>query len=96
MRYTYTITNMVLNEIVYVGSSHNPKKRFYAHKWRALNVNQNKTYSRYAIKPIHYHMAEFGIDNFLFEVVRDYDCEAELQEQLNPRYCVKKQKTKTL
>ena len=92
MKYTYTITNTVLNEIVYVGSSNNPEKRFYAHKWRARNINQNKPYGKYAMKLLHYHMAEFGVDNFIFSVVADYNCEGELQEQLKPSCCIKYEK----
>ena len=90
--YTYTITNEIMNEIVYVGSTSNPRKRFYAHKWRANNVNNNKCYQKYAFKPIHYHMAEFGIENFSFSIVADNNCEAELQEQIKPLCCVKYEK----
>jgi len=89
MRYTYTITNTLLNQIIYVGSSKNPEKRFYAHKWRANNISRDKPYKKYAMKPLHYHMAEFGIDNFVFAVVADYDCEAQLQEQIKPLCCMR-------
>ena len=41
-------------------------------------------------------MAEFGIENFVFSIVADNDCEAQLQEQNKPRFCVKYEKVPTL
>jgi len=89
MKKTYVVYNTILDKIVYVGSSKNPEKRFYAHKWRANNIENGKSYSKYAMKPLHHHMNEFGVDNFSFEVVSDENIEVELQETLKPICCIK-------
>lgn len=85
--YTYTITNTVLGEIVYVGKSVNPQSRWKVHKSCVKCIG--KPNERYVVQNIHYHMAEFGIENFVFSVFSDTDCEAQLQEQIKPRFCTK-------
>lgn len=85
--YTYTITNNVLGEIVYVGKSINPKNRWKVHKSNAKSIGNSN--ERFVVYNLHRHIAEFGIENFLFQVVANYDCEAELQEQLKPICCMK-------
>jgi len=85
--YTYTITNTVLGEIVYVGKSVNPDSRWKVHKSCVNCIG--KSNERFVVQNIHYHMAEFGIENFVFSVFSDTDCEAQLQEQIRPICCVK-------
>ena len=85
--YTYTIFNKVLNEVVYVGKSINPKNRWKVHKSCARSIG--KTNEKFTVKKIHHHMNEFGIENFVFSIVANYDCEGQLQEQIKPRCCMK-------
>ena len=89
MKKTYVVYNTILDEIVYVGSSKNPERRFYDHKWRASNIESGKSYSKYTMKPLHHHMNKFGVNNFFFEVVSDENIEVELQETLKPICCIK-------
>lgn len=85
--YTYTIKNILLNEVIYVGKSKNPKQRWASHKSSVKSIG--KTNEKFVVKPLHYHMNEYDIKNFLFEVVADYNCEGELQEKLKPLCNVK-------
>ena len=85
--YTYTITNTVLGTIVSVGKSINPEHRWKVHKSCAKCIG--KPNEKFVVQNIHYHMAEFGVENFVFSVFADFDCEAQLQEQIRPIYCVK-------
>jgi hypothetical protein len=85
--YTYTITNTVLGTIVYVGKSINPKHRWKVHKSCVKCIG--KPNEKFVVQNIHYHIAEFGIENFVFSVFADFDCEAQLQEQIRPICCVK-------
>jgi len=89
--YTYTITNIVTNEIVYVGKSINPEHRWKVHKSCVRSIG--KSNEKFVVQSIHYHMSEFGIENFVFSVFADIDCEAQLQEQIKPRCCIKYEKT---
>ena len=89
MKKTYVVYNTILDKIVYVGSSVDPEKRFYAHKWRAQNILEGKTYSKYVMKPIHYHLHQYGIENFRFEIVSNDNIERELQQTLKPICCIK-------
>jgi len=88
--YTYTITNTILETIVYVGKSTNPQKRWAVHK--SCVKSAGKANQKFVMKKIHYHMAEFGIENFVFSIFADCDCEAQLQEQINPLCNIKKEK----
>lgn len=85
--YTYTITNTVLSEIVYVGKSVNPEHRWKVHKSCVKCIG--KPNERFVVQSIHYHMAQFGIENFVFSVFSDINCEAQLIEQLRPMCNVK-------
>lgn len=91
--YTYIITNTITNEIVYVGKSMNPKNRWRVHKSCVKCIG--KPNERFVVQNIHYHMAEFGLENFIFSIVADSDCEAQLQEQIKPRFCIKYEKVPT-
>ncbi len=88
--YTYTITNTILEQIVYVGKSVNPQHRWKVHKSCVKCIG--KSNEKFVVKNIHYHIAEFGVENFVFSVVSDFDCEAQLQEQIKPICCMKYEK----
>jgi hypothetical protein len=85
--YTYTITNTVLGEIVYVGKSTNPEHRWSVHKSCVKCIG--KPNERFVVQHIHYYMGHCGIENFQFDVVSDTNCEAQLIEELRPMCNVK-------
>ena len=60
MHYLYRITNQ-LNGKVYIGQS-NSKRRWSQHKYFARHPEQTGQY-------IHYAMAKYGVDNFVFETI---------------------------
>ncbi len=85
--YTYTITNKLNGEVVYVGKSVNPESRWSVHKSAVKCVG--KYNERFLCQYIHYYMGNCGIDNFQFDVVSDTDCEAQLIEELRPMCNIK-------
>ena len=85
--YTYTITNKLNGEVVYVGKSVNPENRWSVHKSTVKCVG--KYNERFLCQHIHYYMGNYGIDNFQFDVVSDTNCEAQLIEELRPMCNVK-------
>lgn len=89
-QYTYVIINKVLDQIVYVGRSKNPQNRWAQHKSNAKSIGNSN--ERFVVYNLHRHICEFGVENFAFQVVANYDCEAELQEQYKPICCMKYEK----
>jgi len=92
MKKTYVVYNTILDEIVYVGSSYEPEERYREHiriarKIRRLIVENINDRSR--IHPIHYHMNEFGVENFRMEIVSHSNIEGELQRRLKPKYNIR-------
>lgn len=84
MHYLYRIINQ-LNNKVYIGQTNNPDYRWYQHRSYAGNKNKHKQY-------IHYTMAKYGSENFLFEVIAicltqedTNDTESVLIKQYNSR-----------
>jgi len=80
----YQITNTITNDI-YVGKTTQPKKRFYIHKYNAIN---NKSAAH-----IHRAMRKYGIENFQFSVIEKVEKSELLNEreifwieQLKPKY----------
>jgi hypothetical protein len=88
--YTYTITNKLNGEVVYVGKSVNPELRWKVHKSCVKCVG--KYNEKFMCHHIHYYMGHCGIDNFQFDVVSDTNCEAQLIEQLSPMCNVKSER----
>jgi group I intron endonuclease len=66
--YIYKITNKINNKI-YVGKTNNPVKRFQNHISRSRTLKTNQ--------PIHFAMAKYGKDNFVFEIIETC-CDAAL------------------
>ncbi len=67
--YIYKITNLVNNK-VYIGKTYNPKKRWKDHIKTSQLSNSPKS------SVIHRAMAKYGIDNFSYEVLVEFDDEA--------------------
>jgi hypothetical protein len=92
MKKTYVVYNTILDEIVYVGSSYEPKERYKQHIRVAKQIKKlivENIDDRSKIHPIHYHMYEFGVENFRMEIVSNFNIEGELQRKLNPKYNIR-------
>ena len=76
--YVYKITNIVNNKL-YIGktSSKNPYYRFSRHKTDAFSSNEKR---RNTCPKLYNAMRSYGIDNFIFELIVEYETE---QEALN-------------
>lgn len=60
--WVYKITNTINNKC-YIGITRNIKKRWYSHKLRGRNRNDNH--------PLYNAMSKYGIDNFKFEILEE-------------------------
>lgn len=74
----YKITNKINNK-VYIGQSVDIKRRWYEHKARAFDPNNN-CYD----KPLYRSFRKHGLDNFLFEVIQE--CSVEEMNELETQY----------
>lgn len=74
----YKITNKI-NHKVYIGQSVDIKRRWYEHKTRAFDPNNN-CYD----KPLYRSFRKHGLDNFIFEVVQE--CSVEEMNILETKY----------
>ena len=78
----YKITNTITGDF-YIGSSVNIKRRWATHKCPS-KWNQHPNSKLYK------DMAQFGLDNFLFEIIEETEALKEREqyyiEQLNPNY----------
>ena len=87
MSYIYKITNTVTNK-EYIGyTSRNINRRFYEHKWEALNTSyaENKSY-------LYQSMRKYGTECFIIETVLEFD-ENKLDWKELEKYYIKKYKT---
>lgn len=77
MGYIYKITNKI-NNMMYVGltTKKRPTDRFSQHRYLARHPEQEKGRSSY----LHRAMADYGVDNFDFEVIEEVD-DALLEER---------------
>ena len=73
-KYLYKITNKI-NNMVYIGVSNNPERRFYEH----IHYNYNYT------SLIHRAIQKYGVDNFDFEVLGFFE-DYEIQEKEYIKY----------
>lgn len=92
MKKTYVVYNTILDEIVYVGSSYEPEERYKNHVRTANKIRRlivENIVDRSRIHPIHYHMYEFGVENFRMKIVSNSNIEGELQRALNPKYNIR-------
>ena len=71
--FIYLITNLV-NGKVYVGKSVNPQDRWHYHKKIALGGKEKYSEN---FSAIHAAIAKYGIDNFSFEIIDEFDYEVE-------------------
>lgn len=84
MSYIYKITNIITNKI-YIGYTSQPiERRFYEHKWEAqhLTYEENKSY-------LYQAMRKYGVDNFIIDVVLEFN-EEEADWQVLEKYYIKK------
>lgn len=58
----YKITNLI-NSKVYIGLTNDVEKRWYKHRWYALNEQKSSR--------LYNAMRKYGVDNFTFEVLED-------------------------
>lgn len=61
----YKITNLINNKC-YIGSSVHPEKRWKQHKTLAFNSNSSKY-----LYPLYQAFRKYGIENFIFEILKD-------------------------
>jgi group I intron endonuclease len=71
--YLYMIQNMINNKL-YVGKSNNPKIRWHNHKKVALGGKEKYPEDFFAI---HSAISKYGIDNFSFEIIDEFNTEQE-------------------
>lgn len=64
----YSITNKIDGK-KYIGKSKNIEARFTAHKWSLKLENKDRSTNRYLWSSVQLH----GIDNFLFEIIEEFD-----------------------
>lgn len=67
--YIYTITNNITHKI-YVGQTINPTERWWKHQNEAKKIDTLPYKSH-----LYNAMNKYGVDNFLFEVIEECDCE---------------------
>ena len=87
MSYIYKITNLITDKN-YIGyTSRDINKRFYEHKWEALNTNyeNNKSY-------LYQSMRKYGTENFIIELVLEFD-EKEYNWKELEKYYIKEYNT---
>ena len=87
MSYIYKITNIVTNKEYKGYTSRNINRRFYEHKWEALNTSyeENKSY-------LYQSMRKYGTECFIIETVLEFD-ENKLDWKELEKYYIKKYKT---
>lgn len=61
----YKITNLITNKI-YIGQSIDCQRRWWEHKARAFDKNNNCFN-----KPLYRSIRKYGIENFLFEIIKE-------------------------
>lgn len=71
--FIYLITNLT-NDKAYVGKSVDPSGRWHDHKKVALGGREKYPNDFFAV---HAALAKYGIDNFSFEIIDQFDSEAE-------------------
>lgn len=84
MSYIYKITNIITNKI-YIGyTSRSIKRRFYEHKWDAMNTSyeKNKSY-------LYQSMRKYGTENFIIESLLEFDENEKDWKELERHYIKK-------
>ena len=78
----YKITNKITGDF-YIGSSNNIKKRWYSHKCHS-------TWKRQPSSKLYRDMTQYGLDNFLFEIIEEtnniHEREQYWIDKLKPSY----------
>ena len=67
---------------IYIGSTHNEKKRKKTHKSACNNENSEN----YNLNVYEFMRENCGYDNWIFEVIENYPCENETQLRIRERY----------
>lgn len=85
MSYIYKITNIITNKI-YIGytSQKNINRRFYQHKYEAFNTDEESNHSY-----LYQSMRKYGTENFIIEIVYEFDQILQNWEELE-KYYIKK------
>lgn len=81
MSYIYKITNLITSK-VYIGyTSRNIERRFYEHKWAALN-HKNDSKKSY----LYDSMRKYGTENFIIDIVYQFNEDEEDWSELEKYY----------